>query len=147
MPARKAIEMGRGTILVSLPKEWVRRNGIKKGADISVEELSPGKLMIRAYDHRDEEQKQVVIEYDGEDFGRVTNDITGAYLLGYDLIRVVGSKVISREERAAVKETLGRLVGLEMLDEDSKKMAFQFLLEPTAITPEKIVRRMSGLLD
>ena len=31
MPGRKAIEMGEGTILVSLPKSWVRKNGIKKG--------------------------------------------------------------------------------------------------------------------
>ena len=147
MPARKAIEMGRGTILVSLPKEWVKKNGVKKGADISVEELSPGKLMIRPYSGREGEQKQIVIVYDGEDFGQVTNDVTGAYLLGYDLIKVEGSKVISRENRRAIKETMGRLVGLEMLDEDSKRMTFQFLLEPTAITPEKIVRRMSGLLD
>jgi phosphate uptake regulator len=147
VPARKAIEMGRGTILVSLPKEWVKKNGIRKGADISVEELSPGKLIIRPYEKRGEEQKQIVVEYDGEDFGQVANDVTGAYLLGYDLIRVEGSKVISREDRRMFKETLGRLVGLEMLDEDSKRITLQFLLEPTAITPEKIVRRMSGLLD
>lgn len=147
MPARKAIEMGRGTILVSLPKEWVKRNGVKKGADISVEELSPGKLIVRPYEGREEEQKQIVIEYDGEDFGQVANDVTGAYLLGYDLIKVAGTKVISREDRRTVKETMGRLVGLEILDEDSKRITFQFLLEPTAITPEKIVRRMSGILD
>jgi hypothetical protein len=33
------------------------------------------------------------------------------------------------------------------MDEDSKRMTTQFLLEPTAITPERIVLRMSGLLD
>lgn len=147
MPARKAIEMGKGTILVSLPKEWVKKNGIRKGADILVEELSPGKLMVRPYESGEEEQKQIVIGYDGEDFGQVANDVTGAYLLGYDLIKIEGSKVISREDRQKVKETMGRLVGLEMLDEGSKRMTLQFLLEPTAITPEKIVRRMSGLLD
>jgi phosphate uptake regulator len=147
MPARKAIEMGRGTIVVSLPKDWVKRNGIKKGADISVEELSARKLLVRPYENRDEEQKQIVIQYDGEDFGEVANGVTGAYLLGYDLIKIAGSKVVSREDRRTIKETMGRLVGLEILDEDSKNITFQFLLEPTAITPEKIVRRMSGLLD
>jgi phosphate uptake regulator len=147
LPARKAIEMGKGTILVSLPKDWVRRNGIKKGADISVEEFSSGKLMVRPFEDRGEEQKQIVIQYEGEDFGQVANDVTGAYLLGYDLIKVAGSKVISREDRKTIKETMARLVGLEILDEDSKRLTLQFLLEPAAITPEKIVRRMSGLLD
>ncbi|MDG6913948.1 MAG: phosphate uptake regulator PhoU [Nitrososphaerota archaeon] len=147
MPARKAIEMGRGTILVSLPKDWVRRNGIKKGADLSVEELSPGKLMVRAYEGRGEEQRQMVIEHTGEDIAQVVNDVTGAYLLGYDLIKVAGTKLISRDERQAIKDAMKRLVGLEILDEDSRRITLQFLLEPTAITPEKIVRRMSGLLD
>ena len=147
MPARKAIEMGESTILVSLPKDWVRRNGIRKGDDISVEEISPRKLMVRPFEGGEEEQKQIVIENAGDDFYEVANDVTGAYLLGYDLIRISGTKVISREDRQVIKETMGRLVGLEVLDEDSKRITLQFLLEPTAITPEKIVRRMSGLLD
>ncbi len=147
MPARKAIEMGRGTILVSLPKDWVRKNGIRKGADLSVEELSPRKLMVRPYDGAEEEQRQLVIAHAGGDFAQVVNDITGAYLLGYDLIKVVGAKMITREERQDIRDTMKRLVGLEVLDEDSKRITLQFLLEPTAITPENIVRRMSGLLD
>ena len=147
MPSRKAIEMGKGTILVSLPKEWIRKNGIKKGAEFSVEELSPRKLLIRPLGGGDEEQKQIELEYPGEEISQVTNDITGAYLLGYDTIRVVGGRPIPREDRARIKDTLGRLVGLEIMDEDSRRMTMQFLLEPTAIVPEKIVRRMSGLLD
>jgi phosphate uptake regulator len=147
VPARKAIEMGRGTILVSLPKDWVRKNGIKKGADLSVEELSSRKLIVRPYEGGEEEQKQIIIQHSGDDFAQVANDVTGAYLLGYNQISIVSSKMISREDRRMMKETMGRLVGLEILDEDSKKIVLQFLLEPTAITPEKIVRRMSGLLD
>jgi phosphate uptake regulator len=144
---RKAIEMGKGTILISLPKDWVRRNGIKKGATVGVEELSPRRLMVRPIEGGEDEPRQAVIEYPGDDFSQVTNDLTGAYLLGNDVIKVVGSKVISREDRAQLKATMGRLVGLEIMDEDSKRMTAQFLLEPTAIIPERIVRRMSGLLD
>ena len=147
MPSRKAIEMGKGTILVSLPKEWIRRNGIRKGAEFSVEELSPTKLLVTPREGEGEEQKQIDIEYPGEEVNQVTNGITGAYLLGYDSIRVVGGKPISREDRASIKDALRRLVGLEIMDEDSRRITLQFLLEPTAIVPEKIVRRMSGLLD
>ena len=147
MPGRKAIEMGKGTILVSLPKDWVRRNSIKKGDDLVVEEVSARKLMVRRFEGGEDEKKQISIDYPGDDFSQVANDLTGAYLLGYDIIRVVGSKVISREDRSGIKETIGRLVGLEIMDEDSKKMTLQFLLEPTAIVPAQIVLRMSGLLD
>lgn len=139
--------MGEGTILVSLPKAWVKKNGIKKGDTLSVDELSARKLVVKPYEGKEDEKKQVTIEYTGEDLSQVANDVTGAYLLGYDIIRVVGSRVISREDRSGIKATIGRLVGLEIMDEDSKKMTMQFLLEPTAIIPSQIVLRMSGILD
>jgi phosphate uptake regulator len=139
--------MGEGTILVSLPKDWVRKYGVRKGDTLSVEELPGGKVLIKPFEGGEEEPKQITIEYPGDDLSQVINDVTGAYLLGYDIIKVVGNRVISREDRAPIKATIGRLVGLEIMDEDSKRMTMQFLLEPTAIVPEKIVLRMSGLLD
>ena len=147
MPSRKAIEMGKGTILVSLPKEWIRKNGIKKGAEFSVEELSPRKLLVSPREGAEDEQREIVIDYPGDDIGEAANDLTGAYLLGFDKIRIVGAKTITREDRAGIKAALGRLVGLEILDEDSRKISMQFLLEERAIIPETLVRRMSGLLD
>lgn len=139
--------MGGGTLLVSLPKEWTRKNGVKKGGILDVSELSGRKLLIQPIGEAEAAQREFVVSYPGEDLSQVTNDITGAYLLGYDIIRIDGKKTITREDRARLKATLGRLVGLEIMDEDSKRMTVQFLLESSAIVPEKIVRRMSGLLD
>ena len=109
--------------------------------------MPSGKLLVKPLEGGEGEPKQITIEYLGDDLGQVINDVTGAYLLGYDVIKVAGSGVISREDRASIKGTIGRLVGLEIMDEDSKRMTMHFLLEPTAIVPEKIVLRMSGLLD
>lgn len=147
MPSRKAIEMGKGTILVSLPKEWIRKNGIKKGAEFSVEELSPSKLLVSPREGAEDEQREILIDYQGDDVGEVTNDLTGAYLLGFDKIKIIAARTINREDRAGIKAALERLVGLEILDEDSRKISMQFLLEERAIIPETLVRRMSGLLD
>ena len=139
--------MGGGTLLVSLPKEWVRKNGVKKGATLSVDELSGRKLIVRPIEDVGQEPAEIVIEYPTEDFSQVTNGVTGAYLLGFDIIRIVGKKVISREDRAKLKAAMARLVGLEIMDEDSKRISIQFLLESSAIVPEKIVRRMSSILE
>ena len=147
MHARKVIEMGEGTLLVSMPKDWARKNGVRKGATVAVEELNGRRLIIRPIEDAQQKPKEMTIDYPGEDFAQVINDLTGAYLLGFDVIKVGGTKVISREDRGKLKEAAGRLVGLEIMDEDSKKMTFQFLLESSAIVPEKIVRRMSGLLE
>jgi phosphate uptake regulator len=147
MDARKVIEMGGGTLLVSLPKAWARKNGVKKGSTVAVDELSGRKLIIRPIEGGEDRPREVSLEYTGDDLVTVTNDITGAYLYGYDVIRLWGKKVISREDRARLKDTLSRLIGLEIMDEDSKQITVQFLLEPSAINPERIVRRMSGIIE
>ena len=147
MNARKVLEMGGGTLLISLPKDWAKRNGVKKGATMAVDELSARKLIVRPIEDVVDRPREIEVEYPGEDLSEVMNDVTGAYLLGFDVIRIVGKKVISREDRARLKATMARLVGLEIMDEDSKRVVVQFLLESSAIIPEKIVRRMSSILD
>jgi len=147
MNTRKVLEMGGGTLLISLPKDWAKRNGVMKGAIVAVDELSARKLIVRPIEDVIEKPREMIVEYPGEDLSEVMNDITGAYLLGFDVISVVGKKVISREDRARLKATMARLVGLEIMDEDSKMVTVQFLLESSAIIPEKIARRMSSILD
>jgi phosphate uptake regulator len=147
MDARKVLEMGGGTLLISLPKEWTKRNGVKKGATLAVDELSARKLIVRPIEDVVDKPRETEVEYPGEDLSEVMNDVTGAYLLGFDVIKIVGKKVISREDRARLKATMARLVGLEIMDEDAKRVVVQFLLESSAIVPERIVRRMSSILD
>jgi len=145
--ARKVLEMGGGTFLVSLPKAWAKKNGIKKGSTVAMDELSGRRLLLRPIEEAEHEPKQVEVEYPKDGLHLVTNDVTGAYLLGYDVIRIVGKRVITREDRVVLKAAISRLIGLEIMDEDSKQMTVHFLLEPSAIDPERIVRRMSGILE
>jgi len=146
MDTRKVLEMG-GSFLVSIPKNWAKRNGVSKGDTVVVEELSERRLVIRPIEQTEGAPKEVEVEYPREDLTFVINDVTGAYLLGYDIIRVQGRTVMTREDRERLKSTIGRLIGLEIIDEDSKKITLQFLLEPTGLTPERIAKRMMGIIE
>jgi phosphate uptake regulator len=147
MDARKVLEMGGGTLLVSLPRDWARKNGVTKGSTLAVDALTGRKLIIRPIEDVTEKPREIVIDYPKVDFTHVLNDITGAYLLGYDVIRIRGDKVITREDREMLKGTLGRLVGLEIMDENAKNVSMQFLLEPSGINPERIARRMASIIE
>ncbi len=144
MDARKVLEMGGGTVLISLPKNWARKNGVVKGGSVLVEEISPKRLIVSPMGG-EQERKTAAIGYPRENLSQVTNDITGAYLLGYDNIKIEGTKAITREDREKVKAVIARLVGLEIMDEDSKSMTLQFLPGPSSLDPEKMVRRMVNL--
>jgi len=139
--------MGGGTLLVSLPREWARKNGVTKGATLAVEEISNGRLMVRPIEAVKGPVKETVVEYPGEGLSYLINDLTGAYLLGYHIIRIQGRRAMSREHRERLKSSIGRLIGLEIIEEDSRNVTLQFLLEPTALNPEKLARRMAGIVE
>jgi phosphate uptake regulator len=145
MDTRKVLEMGGGTVLISLPKEWARRNKVERGASVVVEEISPGRLMVSPVTPEARTDKTTVIKYPRESLSHVINDLTGAYLIGSGVIKVEGDRIIGKEDRERIKSTVHRLVGLEIMDEDSKSMTLQFLPEPSTLDPEKMVRRMASL--
>jgi phosphate uptake regulator len=144
---RKVLEMGGGTFLVSLPKSWAKKNGVGKGTLISIEEVSPRKLLIGPIDNISENSSETIVEYTNRDFEDVVNDLTGKYLLGFDIIKVESKTPIERQHAAKIKEAARRLIGLEIVDEDSKRIVFQFLLEEKGFEPEKLVRRMAKITE
>jgi len=75
----------------------------------------------------------------------VRREIIERYLLGYDIIRIQAKDTITPELRDEARRTTKRLVGLEVLEEDSRRMVIQCLIEPSLLIPEKILRRLEML--
>jgi phosphate uptake regulator len=76
----------------------------------------------------------------------LTNQIYGAYLLGYDVIRIKGKSQISFDDRELIKLAMRKLVGLEIVDENGSNIISQFLLDANTLDAEKILRRMSSIV-
>jgi len=137
MPLRKLQRTGGGTFFVCLPKEWAERSGLKRGSVVSVAETAEGRLVIDP--KYDVERVQQVVTL--EPTPLLDREIIGKYLLGYDVIRVEAKEHITAEQRELVKRAVGRLVGMEIIEEDYKSIVIQCLLEPATLSPEKILRR------
>jgi phosphate uptake regulator len=131
------------SILVTLPKEWVDANNLKKSSEIEIE-TSQNSLSITA--NKDTRpSKEVVISYPLPKEENIVADITGAYLLGYDIIKIKGKTSIPIEDREKIRESMRRLVGVEIVEEESSSITIQFLLDATSLNPEKILKRMSTI--
>lgn len=142
MELRKAQEMGGSTLLVSLPRTWSRQNHLKKGSILAVEVGVDGRLLVFPYRREEEEAQETTIAYPAEYLERLVNQVTGAYLLGYDLILIKGKNRITYDDRESVKKATRQLVGLEIVEEDATSITLQFLLEPATLNPKKVFRRM-----
>jgi len=89
--------------------------------------------------------KDIVISYPLPKDENIVADLTGAYLLGYDIIKIQGKKSIPIEDREKIRSSMRRLVGMEIIDEDATNVSMQFLLDETTLQPEKILKRISSL--
>ena len=131
------------SILVSLPKQWVDDHNLEKSSQVQIETLE-NSLSITAGEGR-KLSKEIEIEYPLPNEENIAANITGAYLLGYDIIRIKGKSTISVKDREVIRESMRRLVGMEILDEDASNINGQFLLDETSLNPKKIFKRMSSI--
>ncbi|TMI59958.1 phosphate uptake regulator PhoU, partial [Candidatus Bathyarchaeota archaeon] len=141
MELRKLQRTPDGTYLVTIPKAWAKRAGLGAGSVISYEERQDGRLLLSPKIDEERQPLETMIEASA----LVRREIIERYLLGYDIIRIQAKDTITPELRDEARRTTKRLVGLEVLEEDSKRMVIQCLIEPSLLIPEKILRRLEML--
>src|SRR2546425_1579032 len=141
MELRKLQRTPDGTYLVTIPKAWAKRVGLGAGSVISYEERQDGRLLLSPKIDEERQPLETMIEASP----LVRREIIERYLLGYDIIRIQAKDTITPELRDEARRTTKRLVGLEVLEEDSKRMVIQCLIEPSLLIPEKILRRLEML--
>jgi phosphate uptake regulator len=131
------------SILVSLPKEWIDANKLEKSDEVELETGTNSLSITLSGDHK--LPKEVVISYPVSKEENIIANITGAYLLGYDIIKIKGKSVISADDREKIRTSMRRLVGMEIVEEDSSNVIMHFLLDAMTLSPEKILKRMSSI--
>ncbi|MCW4010834.1 MAG: phosphate uptake regulator PhoU [Candidatus Bathyarchaeota archaeon] len=104
---------------------------------VALNQTSDGKLFIDPK-YNDEPLPRITTLNVGPYLGR---EIVGHYLLGSDIIRIEAKGGIDFDVRQVVKETVGSLIGLEIVEENYSQIVLQCLLEPSGFPPEKILRR------
>jgi phosphate uptake regulator len=140
---RKLQKIG-SSLLISIPSNWAKNINLQKGDSISIEINSDSSISIFPIT-QEEILKEVTIEFPDSNDKWITQ-IYGAYLLGYDIIRIKGSLQINFTNREMIKSVLRKLVGLEIVDEEGVVITTQFLLDASSMDISKILRRMSSII-
>lgn len=143
--ARRLQKIG-SSMLISLPSEWIKNNNLKKGNMVMIEVNRNNSVSLYPSDIDTEDVKEVNIPHPQLSMDSLTNQIYGAYLLGYDVIRIKGKSQISFDDRELIKLAMRKLVGLEIVDENGSNIVSQFLLDANTLDAEKILRRMSSIV-
>ncbi len=135
------------SVLMSLPAEWIRTVGLKKGDILSIEINDDKSVTIFPVSERNSQGKEIAIHLFDLSHDKLINQIYGAYLLGYDIIKIAGKNQIDFEHREIIKKAMRNLIGLEIVDEDGLNMTIQFLLDAHSMNISKILKQMSSIVN
>jgi len=135
------------SILMSLPAEWIKTLGLKKGDILSIENNHDNSITVFPVRDRNSQGTEITIHLFDLSHDKLINQIYGAYLLGYDLIKIIGKTQIDFENREIIKKAMRNLIGLEIVDEDGLNMTIQFLLDARSMNISKILKQMSSIVN
>ena len=140
---RRLQRIGSST-LVTLPKDWVDANGLLKNTEVELETAQDSITITAGKKARP--SKEITISYPLPQDENIVADLTGAYLLGYEMINIKGKTSIPIGDREKIRNSMRRLVGMEIVEENSTTINMQFLLDATTLNPQKILKRISNIV-
>ncbi len=142
---RKLQITGGSTIIVSLPKEWININNLKKGDVVKLEELGSGDLRISPL-QGSAAKREISLDCCAYESG--LNDLMiGSYLSGADVIRITCDRNISRTTRSNVREFLRDTRGMEIEEDESKQIKIVSILNPSELKLQVSINRMYLLIS
>ena len=144
---------GRGSYIISLPKEWVEDMGLNRGSEIafsiqpdSTLTLVPRKIMEKEGRTDTSKLKEYLVTVDPKEPTQPTlRMIKSLYAIGADIIRV---RFKNTQEAIKYKNEIknysrDHFLGSEIIDETQEELTLQILIKHSEFPIEKAVRRMA----
>jgi phosphate uptake regulator len=145
---RKLQITGGSTFILSLPKDWVTRNQLRKGSTMTLREEDDGSLSVMPLNLEKMEKRDAafirVSSSDNSD--AVMRKAIAAYLAGYNNlhIKAQGQQSMSSKLRNNLKNfTRDYLVGTEIVIDTPSELTLQVLLNYPELTVQSALSRMS----
>lgn len=146
---------GRGSFIISLPKKWVQEIGIGKGSQIAIkimEDMSlilvPRKIEEERINKGAGRSREYYIKVGRTcDPKSLCRRLIALYATSSEIIHLsFGAVENSKELRAAVTDLAKNLLlGTEIIEETSKEMTLQVLINHPELPIDKAIRRMANL--
>lgn len=143
MEGRKLQLAGKSTFLVSLPKRWVTKAGLKAGDTLFVDTEADGSVSIRLNaGNRPVVRRKSFHERGEETREHLLRKFIGAYISGFGLIEIRFSPARGPFVRKVAREFCRLVIGPEVIEESATSILIQDLSDPSELSSEKCLRRM-----
>lgn len=144
MESRKVQRVGTASLAVSLPAEWVKEVGLKKGQRVFLKEIEGGILNIMTSEQV-KKKSASTIEVNGDlckDPNMLGRVLMGIYSLGYDSVKVVSASRLSSEQVNTIRKITRQLMGMGIMEETPNSILIQCSIDTTKFPINTLIRRL-----
>ncbi len=143
MESRKIQVTGGSTYIVSLPKEWVLRNNLRKNDSVNIFQKKDGSLVIFSSSGGMHKSSKKVIEVTyNTPPSSLFRALVGAYMTGFSEIEIKSRDFLSPLLKREVRNFTNIAIGVEIVEEKRDSILVKDLLNPREIPLQKALKRM-----
>ena len=135
---RKVQVTGGSTYTVSIPKGWATDNGVEAGSTV---EFYPEGDSLFLTPRTEEERTEGTLQIEDLSGEELTRAVMSMYVSGFDVIALESSR-ITNDQRRTIRDAVGSLVGLEVLEETRDRVVIRDLLDSSELSVHNAVTRM-----
>jgi phosphate uptake regulator len=143
---RKIMSLGRSSLVISLPKNWIQLNSLNKGDVVSFAIQRDRSLVISPGAEKKRRRNEISVRIDtSEDATLPVRKIIACYLNGYFGIRLVSDSVFSVPQRNAIRNVAGKLF-MRIMDSDAQTMYLETLgVDESAASLQLALKRIQTI--
>jgi phosphate uptake regulator len=139
---RRIMALGRSSMVISLPKNWMQLNELKKGDVVSFAIQRDRSLVVYPGAEKKATPKEITLRIgQDEDETLITQKIIGPFLNGYSGITVISEKIFSIPQRKAIRNIAGMLY-MRIMESNSQGVYLQTLTDESKASLEQAIQRM-----
>ncbi|PIN86376.1 hypothetical protein COV19_05275 [Candidatus Woesearchaeota archaeon CG10_big_fil_rev_8_21_14_0_10_44_13] len=145
---RKVVKQGPATFMISLPSKWVKKNDIKRGDEMDVEEEGPSLIVRKENEKGARGVKQVVLDMGNMNRTLLDRYFAEFYVSGVEEIVVqLKSNILSDykhdcniEVNKYIKKLIDRFIGMEIISKTKERIIIQSLIPYEKFEKDKVVQ-------
>jgi AbrB family looped-hinge helix DNA binding protein len=145
MEVRKLQTTAAGTFIITVPKNWVEKIGLKKGDLVSVELDEEGSIVVSPTRTRPVSQTNSIEIEQFKDQKLLELCITASYIQGHDVTEIVSGDKMHPDQKRWVRQAVDGLVGVEITEDYADKVVLQNLIDPSKFEIQKLLERFSNI--
>ena len=146
MTTRKIQLIAGSAYSITLPKDWVIKNGLKEKHEVSITEKNDMTLIVSPTKISDKRIDSISLDI-GDYSDNLEQALFTLYYLGIENINLLTKTEIDKTKRAQIRKALTHMGGTEIIYEDHQKISIKVFLDKSKVDIKQILFRMSLIIE